>query len=238
MAKATGLVGNLRGKVGNVVFSSRRGSQIARVYQPVVHNPKSKRQQVSRLKMRTAVEVLKPFAPRFLRAGWQKSHPTYEFQRAIGLAIPVDNDVISVVNMEASVDYGPLASVMSAKDLPLPSVKGLSFVTEGQVDFNVTTSPVHFIEGAAGSCGCGAVVAVYSPDLRTCVVESVPLENVGTAQPVSVKVPASMAGVTAHVYCFLKQIPDALNGIPSEEYPWMYPAATSECVYVGTGVIA
>lgn len=51
MAKMYGLSGILRGKMGNVVFSVKNGTQVARQYQPVVSNPKSDLQVEQRRKV-------------------------------------------------------------------------------------------------------------------------------------------------------------------------------------------
>lgn len=51
MARVVGLVGGLRGKLGNTVFFVSGGQQVARVYQPVVFNPNSPLQIAQRAKM-------------------------------------------------------------------------------------------------------------------------------------------------------------------------------------------
>lgn len=50
MAKVVGLVGSASGKIGNIVYSVTNGIQTARVYQPVVYNPKSLAQRIQRAK--------------------------------------------------------------------------------------------------------------------------------------------------------------------------------------------
>lgn len=50
MAKNVGLIGSVSGKIGNVVYAVTNGVQIARVYQPVVSNPKSPLQNAQRAK--------------------------------------------------------------------------------------------------------------------------------------------------------------------------------------------
>lgn len=50
MAKVVGLIGSASGKVGNVVYAVTNGIQVARVYQPVVSNPKSQAQMLQRAK--------------------------------------------------------------------------------------------------------------------------------------------------------------------------------------------
>lgn len=50
MAKVVGLVGSASGKIGNIVYAVTNGIQVARVYQPVVSNPKSALQNIQRSK--------------------------------------------------------------------------------------------------------------------------------------------------------------------------------------------
>lgn len=52
MSKIYGLQGYLTGKLGNTVFAIRNGEQIARMYNPVVANPKSENQVATRAKLK------------------------------------------------------------------------------------------------------------------------------------------------------------------------------------------
>lgn len=52
MAKIYGLFGSMQGKVADVVMAVRNGEQIVRKYQPIVSNPKSEAQLVSRAKLK------------------------------------------------------------------------------------------------------------------------------------------------------------------------------------------
>lgn len=59
MAKVVGLVGSASGKIGNVVYAVNGGLQIARVYQPVVSNPKSAAQRIQRAKANLIGQISK-----------------------------------------------------------------------------------------------------------------------------------------------------------------------------------
>lgn len=50
MGKVVGLVGSASGKIGNIVYAVTNGIQTARVYQPIVSNPKSELQRQQRAK--------------------------------------------------------------------------------------------------------------------------------------------------------------------------------------------
>lgn len=63
MAKVVGLVGAASGKIGNLVYAVTNGIQIARVYQPVISNPKTAGQNMQRSKGNLAGRI-SSFVPR------------------------------------------------------------------------------------------------------------------------------------------------------------------------------
>lgn len=238
MGKNVGLIGGVRGKVGNVVFSTRRGVQIARAYQPVVANPGTKRQELSRAKLAIATNIMKAFRL-FLRAGWQKYYPTYEVQKGIGYAIPVSSGCITGTDpAHLTVDYMHLQQAFSATDLPLASYSGLDFSDDEEVTFSCTPIAEHFMDADGNAVGAGVVVAMYQPDTGYVTVAYEVLDPSLTPTAVHIPFAPEMSGLKVHIYAFVKQIPNAQNGIQSDSLPWMYPAATSWCSYVGTGTLS
>lgn len=73
MAKVVGLVGSASGKLGNVVYAVTNGIQVARVYQPVVSNPKSALQMRQRAKGNLAGRV-SGFVPKTAIMGLGKNN--------------------------------------------------------------------------------------------------------------------------------------------------------------------
>lgn len=63
MAKIFGLQGAITGKLANTVFAVRYGEQLARAYQPVVHNPKSEAQAINRAKLKLISQLSAVLAP-------------------------------------------------------------------------------------------------------------------------------------------------------------------------------
>jgi hypothetical protein len=59
MGKCVGLVGNIRNKVGNFVFSTWKGIQVVKAYQPTVANPRSAGQTAQRSRFDYAVQYAK-----------------------------------------------------------------------------------------------------------------------------------------------------------------------------------
>lgn len=68
MAKVVGLVGAASGKIGNLVYAVTNGIQIARVYQPVISNPKTAGQNLQRAKGNLAGRM-SSFVPRTVIMG-------------------------------------------------------------------------------------------------------------------------------------------------------------------------
>lgn len=236
MAKNVGLIGGLTGKLGNTVNSVRRGVQISRVYQPIVANPKTKRQEMSRAKLALATATVKPLRL-FVRAGWQRHVPTYEFQKAVGKMIPGDNGVISGATIPLlAVDMSALAGVLSANDMGSISSNTPTAVDEGEVRVTITIPSSMALDEGGNPVEVGAVMAVYCPDMDDAVVVWQAATD-GEVEAV-IQVPTAWSGLQCHVYAFAKQIPTASNGITSTSQPWMYPAPTSMCDYCGSVTIA
>lgn len=231
MAKNVGVIGSLKGKVGNMVFRSRRGLQIASVYQPTVANPKTARQELSRAKMVLATGYLKSVLP-FVRAGWQKVRPTYEMQAAMSKMLPVSSGAITGTEVdELEIVNASVAPCLSANELGILNVATPSSAS-GKVSVVVTPSSNMFLGPSGEPIGLGAVVAVRTVATGECVVGFSALEE--GANTVEVVVPATWDGGQADVFVYAKQIPEAINGIASSTAPWKYPAACSACTYAGS----
>lgn len=238
MAKAVGLIGSLKGKVGNTVFATRRGIQIARVYQPVVANPKSSRQALSRAKFALATETLRPFAL-FLRAGLQMVRPTYEFQRGIAGMVPIDAAIITgTTPATLQVDETEMAKVFSAPLLSPFQAGSPSSEVEGRISVEVTIPGSDFLESDGSAIDCGMVFALHAGDVDDVIVVHEKEFTPDTAKTCNLSVPTNWSGLNVKVYAFAKQIPIAENGIPSTDLPWMYPAKTSRCMFVGSVDVA
>lgn len=237
MAKAVGFIGSIRGKVGNVVYRNRRGVQIASVYQPTVLNPKTARQSVTRQTFAIATRFAKAIKL-FLRAGLQAVHPSYECQRFVGSVVPLESNCFTLSGDIVSVDYPMLASHMAAGELGVGlETSGLSFATESEVDFHFVCPDSFRRDEGGNPVNIGLVTCVYCPDINQGIVQQKVVRD-QSDYDIAVLVPSVMSGMKVQVYCFVKQIPNSNNLMPSVESPWMYPARTSTPVWVGEGTIA
>lgn len=241
MAKTTGVIGTFNGKLGAAVFANRRGINYARAYQPQVANPKSARQEQSRAKMALAVSVAKGMLE-FIRDGFRLGYPTYQMQRAVGIMIPVENNIITMVGQSMNIAYGELAKALSADNMgSIGYDTAPSFVEEAEVGFEAVIPESMFYDTDGTAVGCGLEVCVYNVDAGTSIVKrfvaDAPSGGSSTIND-KVEVPANWSGMRVQVYAFAKQIPNAVNGIVSAVMPWKFPSRTSRCEYLGSGTIA
>lgn len=236
MGKTVNVIGGLKGKVGNFVYQIRRGVQIARVYQPVVANPNTKRQELSRSKMALAGEVCRSMLLG-LRAAHNLRHPGYEYQQGVAIMVPVSGGIIDGTTPGAlTVQYTSLGKILGNGPLPQPSCGVLDFEEESEISFDVTLDPACYLDNNGSAIKAGVVTVVYQPDTNMSHVEFLEVPTAGAHA--HIEVPTTWSGLKVHVYCFAKQIPEAVNGIATVDVPWKYPAETSKTVYAGTGNIA
>lgn len=232
MAKAVGLIGGLKGKVGNTVFATLRGETIARVYQPIVTNPNTFRQQVSRMRFETAGKLSRAMLDA-LRIGFNNVASGREYQQ--GVKQIVTNGVVSInAAKEQTINY-PLLQ-LSYNEIGAFVVGAPDFETEGSVTFTYNVPEAVAFGDESSQSRFGMVAVVYSPDFGYAIVkESATTLKVGD---IKVDVPADWSGVKVYVYAFVKRIIEAKNGVPDDQQPWRYPSKASQTMYVGTGDIA
>lgn len=225
MAKLNGPLGSkLRGKVGEVVAAKTVGGDTAiRAYQPVVKNPNTLRQRVSRNKMAAASQLAAVLAEA-IGIGYAKAtasakmYPRNMFMKGI---IPVDAAVMTLEGETPVIDY-----------TKLPVSKGVG----------ITEAPV--VSVAAGTeTGSKVITATNAANVTIAAGETLGLVVVGlnaTRDGSIVRMGSATTGVTLSaddvtamelgtLYAFFKVIPEAYNGVASTDIPWKYPSDTSAC---------
>lgn len=76
MSKGNMFVGSARGRVGNLVLYTRKGSQITRAYQSTVKNPKTSGQMLQRAKFANAVKFYQKAVQHFFKFAFQDERQT------------------------------------------------------------------------------------------------------------------------------------------------------------------
>lgn len=238
MAKQRGPVAStFSGRVGNVVGAKLKGGEyVTRSYQPSVKNPNTLRQRVSRLRMATAAKLAAGMAPAIVAGYGKASGSTKMYPRNMFVRDLVSMDgmgAIAVENEQATITYNMVKVAPRIGINATPICSAPNFEEPHLVSIPVSGQPVTDIMPAGKM---GLVFAVYNADRNATIIKMVDAPLTGITN-VSVSVPLSWAGETAHVYSFHKWIPESGNDIATDTEPWKYPAETSESVYVGTGNI-
>ena len=76
MSKGNMFVGSAKGRVGNLVLYTRKGSQITRAYQSTVKNPKTSGQMLQRAKFANAVKFYQKAVQHFFKFAYQDQKQT------------------------------------------------------------------------------------------------------------------------------------------------------------------
>lgn len=242
-------IGSGSGKLGNLVGYVRGGKQMTRVYQPIVANPNTPRQQLSREKMKLCSELSRGLARvlNFSLGHYANSRvsPRNVFSK---MSIPVSAGVFTGADRShVTTDYEAVKLTKGILgDTPI-SFGETSFSTPKRVvvpienfseDWNVNHTP----DGDERSV-IFALVVLNTVQMKA-EMDTQVLYNKTThawwsgVNEVKIDVPTSWQGDYVEVYAFAKQIPDALNGYPFNDEPYRIPGECTETVYLGTGTIA
>lgn len=110
MAKNVGLIGGLRGKLGNAVFYVSNGVQVSRVYQPIVANPNTQLQIEQRSKMSLAGRMSKITPAAAIRGLFGDNLRTLRgsFVREVIRASTYSNDKASLAYDSLALSHGNL----------------------------------------------------------------------------------------------------------------------------------
>lgn len=226
MAKGNAIIGDFSGKLGNLVAYSIRGTQLLRVYQPKVYNPRTARQQWSRDAFNLVRQMMHALIPT-LKEGFQGVDPVYTYQIGIG------RNIRAVSGTTPVLDY----SLVRVSEGNAPSASfGAPSGTQGtSVSFSVTTTPACFTDPAGNPVNYGIVGVAYAPDAGASSMAATVLKSDGT---VEIPIPPAWSGLRVHVYAFGVQFTDSANGITTNAIPWKRGGRVSPSSYLGQTAIA
>lgn len=242
MARLTGFVGDVTGKMGNMVAYTRRGVNLARQYQPNVTNPNTKRQQRSRQLFTIAHGISAGMAPAVVM-GYAAVSPTYERQNFVGKVLMSGaiglNDEMTEVNIDwaqVPVSWGPLVPLRGemTPNVEIPNQVGFPLTAEMIADANCLidgVTPINCLVFGVVSCPqmgdtIMALIGYKSESMQFSLYEG------GV-----ISVPASWSGEEVHVYAFCKQSPTPKNGISMTTLPPRIRFRSSYASYLGRYVI-
>lgn len=243
MARITGFVGDVTGKMGNMVAYTRRGVNLARQYQPNVTNPNTRRQQKSRRIFAEAYNVARQLAAPVTMA-YAAVSSTYERQNFVGKlidakAISVSQDLVQVTVDWASVpvSWGPLVPIRTGgrPTSEAPQKITIPLSADSVADSNC------LIDGVT-PINCLVFGVAYSVEMQDSLLALVGYKDVnGQWVPVNggaIETTPEWSGVSVHVWAFCKQSPTPLNDIPITQLPPRIRYRSSPARYYGEVVVA
>ena len=233
-----------RGKLGNMVTFVRNGEQITRAYQPVVFNPMTVRQQLSRAKLALASAYSRGFA-KVIKIGYGFFVGKGRTARNMFVSeiIPVDKEVIDG-NTPLNVTLDPEKLPLSKGNIPNVGWGAADYSAPQQVEVQIadTVALEPLMGDETKAYGIYLVVAmeeamIEENRIKLCAVVNT-VEDLNAIQSVTINVPNSWQGKRVHVYGFVKEIPVAINGIATNVVPTRYPGEASNSIHIGSGTIA
>lgn len=187
------VLGNQRGKIGNVVGYMRKGKQCYRGYSDKVTQSKSEDLLMAKMRFATLGKLAIQFRGAVKR-GYQKLLASSTMS-ACNLFVKKNYDAVTVasVSSDPTVDYGSI--VISEGNLPFVTFGAISTETEATVEvtFSTDTYP-----GATENDQ--VYLFVFQPDTQMGIM-SLPASR--SAGAITLEVPALWSGMKVHVYGFV-----------------------------------
>lgn len=240
----TPLQGTSRGKLGMSVSFIRRGVQVSRIYQPVVANPRTTRQVLSREKLLRASRISRAFRE-VLPVGYAEYVGGGVTGRNLFVrrAIPVSSGFLTGTSA-ANVAAVPSLIPLSYGNLPNLSFGALDAETPQRVSVEIKSGEQAVLAEASADFDVAiilvaALASVFtdaSPAVGSVAMGTGALVSQGGAFPesLSLSYPAEFQGQQCHLWAFTKLVPKASNGIATGELPYRYPSPASPSVYLGS----
>lgn len=246
MAKFNSQFGIMTGKLGNFVLTSRKGQVIARAYNPIVENPRTARQQLSRAKLTLASDLARGLASA-IRIGFGEDVKGLVSARNVFVKniVPVSAQVITGTSPAAlQVVYEKLQltdSKFGGADYDEPDLENPM-----RIDVSISAPNLN-PEVITDASGTPVVVTVnlvaYNKVHKTAMVLTEVMHDpsnptLPVPDVLKMTVPTNWQGTQVEMWAFYKQHPVAVNGIANTVAPQRYPGAAGATTYLGTGTIA
>ncbi len=221
-----GYMGSQIGKLGPAVGFRWKGKDVYRSHQPFVRNPKTMKQQLTRLIFKTVQELSMRFGGAinvgFRRESDEKQTTTRGlftlYNRPAVQADSLDSVTVDFASM--IVARGPMTNVMFGSP---------QFDTPAQVDVAFQS----MVSAGLATNDDEVYVFAYCPDAK-CGVLSTPVNRDDLS--ISISVPSAWDGMKVHLWGFVRSSYTEPTWI--DQYGgYMYPNMVSDSVYIGSGNI-
>ena len=203
------------------------GVTAIRAYQPVVKNPNTLRQRVSRNKMAKASELAAILAD-VIGVGYAdavRGMAMYARNLFVKTIVPVSAGVMTNVDDVVTLDITKVKVAKQAGLVVVPA--GEMTAGQGGALSFIPTNTGDVVLAAGDSLGVCLAAVDYANG--KCIYKQ------GVATTGVTLSADEVASLTTPVYfAFYKVIPEAFNGVQTDAQPWKYPSATSDSVQVFT----
>ena len=212
------VLGNQRGKVGNVVGYMRKGKQCYRGYVAHVRQSKSEAVAINKARFATLGKLGMAFRGAVNR-GYQRLLKG-SGMTAVNIFVKKNKEAVTLASLgsDPTVDYGAL--VVAEGNLPFVSFGAIDTSEESTVEVPFDTDSATY-PGATENDQ--VYLFVYQPDTDMGVLSMPVSRSTGS---ITVPVPSFWSGMKVHLYGFVMSAKGRTKGL------------TSASTYVGTGTIA
>ena len=220
------VLGNQRGKIGNVVGYVRKGKQCYRGYVAKVKQSKSEESLIAKARFAALGRLGVAFRGAVSR-GFQRPLKS-STMTAVNIFVKKNKNTVTAIGPDSiDVDFG--AIVVSQGNLPWVEFGTPRFDEEAEVSVTFATDSASL---PGGSINDKVYLFVYQPDTNMGVMSLPASRSTGS---ITVAVPSIWSGMKVHLYGFAmnneEHWDEQLQGtVPEGE--------TSPSTYVGTGTIA
>lgn len=230
MAKGIIARGQFRGKVGADIFRVVDGLQVMQQYQPVVRNPRTIPQQMQRTAMRHAGQLVQGLLP-VIRKGYATTYGASEFVKSCvgrNKAIQVEAPGASSVRYAAlEITNNSAGALLQVGGLLTGTGSGTHLLVNAS--FYLINKPTD-----KEDTDIRVYLAVYTPDLNTCVLSE---PSLGSAQTAQVYVPESWDGLTVHAWLFAEYDVNEPASAAYDQTTGRRPTKVSAGAYLGSGEV-
>lgn len=197
MAKNRGFIAGITGRLGNTTSGYSRGAYITRVLAEKVSNPKTRKQETTRARFKTMVELASAFMPAIDNSGARglSQYSRHKRHSEFNCFFHLNFDKVSASNpFDVEVAY---AEIVCAKG-KCPQV---SFAAPSFAETNtISCTFVGNSDAQGADSGDSVYLFAYSPELGKGIV-SAPVSR--SEQSITLNTPLAWNGTTVHVYGFV-----------------------------------
>ena len=216
------VLGNIQGKVGNVVGRKFRSEYVVAAYQPKVRNPRTMAQQLIRARLGAVSTLSNNMAVAINRGLRNAAKGTKWTPRNLFVKLNFDR-IHAASPGSVSIDYTTLVLAQGSLSTPIYGAPIFDNPNQVAMSYNFDGVP-------GGHANYEIETVLYNPDLGLTIMKATAPQN--ASGNIVVDCPASWNGMKVHIWCWVKYRGE--NDVESA----LYTYATSASSYCGSGNIS